>query len=126
MIQNLSSSGTALYGTFDGIASTRSDVLVKYTYFGDANLDGQVDGSDYSRIDANFIGGGTLTGWFNGDFNYDGVVNGSDYSVDSTTSVQQPGEQPGFSCRSRRVCRQLRRPRLVELLWFLNLLHWVC
>ena len=29
-----------------------NDVLVKYTYYGDANLDGKVDGSDYSRIDS--------------------------------------------------------------------------
>ena len=28
------------------------DILIRYTYFGDANLDGVVDGSDYSLIDA--------------------------------------------------------------------------
>ncbi len=27
-------------------------MLVKYTYFGDADLNGRVDGSDYSRIDS--------------------------------------------------------------------------
>jgi hypothetical protein len=58
---------------------------VKYTYYGDTNLDGKVDGSDYSRIDAAYLADKTnptaLTGWFNGDFNYDGVVNGSDYTL---------------------------------------------
>ena len=44
---------------------------MKYTYYGDANLDGAVDGADYQQIDNGF--GGGLTGWSNGDFNYDGV-----------------------------------------------------
>jgi hypothetical protein len=56
-----------------------SDVLVKYTYWGDANLDGQVDGSDYTRIDNGFLN--HLSGWFNGDFNGDHVVDGSDYTL---------------------------------------------
>jgi hypothetical protein len=56
-----------------------TDVLVKYTYFGDANLDGVVDGSDYTLIDNGYHN--KLTGWGNGDFNYDGVVDGSDYTL---------------------------------------------
>jgi len=82
-------SGTVLHATFDGVSSSNTDVLVKYTYYGDANLDGKVDGSDYSRIDStyvseNFVHGtptNPISGWFNGDFNYDGVVNGSDYTL---------------------------------------------
>jgi hypothetical protein len=50
---------------------------MKYTYFGDANLDGQVNGTDYTAIDNGFNAG--LTGWNNGDFNYDGLINGDDY-----------------------------------------------
>ena len=87
-IVNNDGSGNALYGTslgiastFDGVTPALNDLLVKYTYYGDANLDGKVDSSDYSRIDANFAAGGTLSGWYNGDFNYDGVVNGSDYTL---------------------------------------------
>ena len=71
-------SGTAL-GLFDGSSPAALDVLVRYTYIGDANLDGKVDVSDYSRIDNGFVQ--HLTGWYNGDFNYDGVVNGSDYTL---------------------------------------------
>jgi hypothetical protein len=64
-------------------------VLVKYTYYGDANLDGKVDGTDYSLIDASylsedFVNGvatNPISGWYNGDFNYDGVVDGSDYTL---------------------------------------------
>jgi hypothetical protein len=56
-----------------------NDILVKYTYYGDANLSGHVDGSDYSLIDNGYAK--KLSGWFNGDFNYDGAVDGSDYTL---------------------------------------------
>ena len=73
--------------TFEGLSVPSSDVLVKYTYYGDANLDGVVDGSDYSLIDSGFIT--QATGWQNGDFNYDGVVNGSDYTlIDNAFNTQ--------------------------------------
>jgi fibronectin-binding autotransporter adhesin len=79
-------SGTTL-GTFDTINPGTSDVLVKYTYYGDTNLDGAVDGSDYTNIDHGFAN--HLTGWQNGDFNYDGVVDGSDYTlIDNAFNTQ--------------------------------------
>jgi fibronectin-binding autotransporter adhesin len=70
---------------FDGTTPGVGDILVKYTYYGDTNLDGQVGGSDYSRIDSAYLANqsnpGEYTGWFNGDFNYDGVIDGSDYTL---------------------------------------------
>jgi autotransporter-associated beta strand protein len=71
-------SGTTL-GEFDGSNPVATDVLIKFTYYGDTNLDGKVDGTDYSRIDSGYLSG--QTGWYNGDFNYDGVINGSDYTL---------------------------------------------
>jgi arabinogalactan endo-1,4-beta-galactosidase len=71
---------------FDGINTTSNDVLVKYTYYGDADLNGTVDGADYAQIDTGF--GSQLTGWANGDFNYDGVVDGTDYSLIDNTFNQ--------------------------------------
>ena len=62
------------------------DVLIKYTYFGDANLDGTLNGADYQQIDMGF--GMGLTGWQNGDFNYDGVINGADYALLDNTFNQ--------------------------------------
>ena len=82
-------------GVFDGINTTTNDVLVKYTYFGDANLDGTVSGADYQQIDAGF--GLHLTGWQNGDFNYDGVVDGSDYSLIDNTFNQLNASGAGLS-----------------------------
>ena len=64
-------------GTFNGQSVSNSDVLVKYTYFGDVNFDGSIDGLDYIFIDNGMLGG--LTGWANGDVNYDGAVDGLDY-----------------------------------------------
>jgi len=71
---------------FDGLNSTSNDVLIKYTYYGDADLNGVVNGADYQQIDGGF--GSHLTGWSNGDFNYDGVVDGSDYSLIDNTFNQ--------------------------------------
>jgi hypothetical protein len=79
VIQNDNGAGTALYAAFDGAPAVDADVFAKYTYYGDANLDGKVDGSDYARIDSGYLT--AATGWFNGDFNYDGVVDGSDYTL---------------------------------------------
>jgi hypothetical protein len=74
-------------GTIDGESVNTSDVEVRYTYYGDANLDGHVDGSDYSKIDYGFTH--HLAGWANGDFNYDGVVDGSDYTlIDNAFNTQ--------------------------------------
>ena len=86
VIQN-NQSGTALYTTFDGVTPGAGDVLVKFTYYGDTDLNGEVDGSDYSRIDNGYLTG--ATGWFNGDFNYDGVIDGSDYTlIDNAFNTQ--------------------------------------
>ncbi len=73
---------------FDGVlAPAAAAVLVRYTYYGDANLDGVVNLADYTRIDGGFIAAGT--GWANGDFNYDGVVDGSDYTlIDNAFNTQ--------------------------------------
>ena len=91
------SDSTGLYSTFDGQSVGSGDILVKYTYFGDANLDGKVNGSDYTLIDNGF--NTHNTGWLNGDFNYDGVVNGDDYllidnSFNSQGSPLAVGAQP--------------------------------
>jgi hypothetical protein len=62
--------------SFNGLPVSETDVLVKYTYLGDTNIDGIVDASDIARIlqGMNGVGGG----WNFGDANYDGVVNTAD------------------------------------------------
>jgi hypothetical protein len=89
VLQN-NQSGTAIYtaaNPFDGAAPGAGDILVKYTYYGDTDLDGKVDGTDYSRIDNGSLT--HVTGWFNGDFNYDGTIDGSDYTlIDNSFNTQ--------------------------------------
>jgi autotransporter-associated beta strand protein len=79
--------GPVVRTTFDNYNSSSSDVLIKYTYYGDANLSGNVDSADYTLIDNGYLN--QLSGWYNGDFNYDGLVNGSDYTlIDNAFNVQ--------------------------------------
>jgi hypothetical protein len=83
VIQN-NQSGSPLFtaaNPFDNATPGVSDILIKYTYYGDANLDGKIDGSDYSLLDAGYASHGARTGWYNGDFNYDGAIDGSDYTL---------------------------------------------
>jgi PEP-CTERM motif len=82
-------------GTFDGQPVSAGDVAVKYTYYGDADLSGHVDGNDYTLIDTGF--GGDGTGWQYGDFNYDGHIDGSDYSLIDNTFNQQ--SSAGFAAQ---------------------------
>jgi hypothetical protein len=70
-----------------GVATSGTDVLIKYTYYGDATLDGSVSSADYTLIDNGYLS--NLTGWQNGDFNYDGVINGSDYTLIDNAFNQQ-------------------------------------
>jgi len=62
---------------FNGIPIDGTTLIGKYTYFGDANLDGQVTGDDYLNVDANLGLSGAQ--WFQGDFNFSGTVTGDDY-----------------------------------------------
>jgi hypothetical protein len=77
--------------SWSGQTVNPSDVLVKFTYTGDANLDGKVNIDDYGRIDANVGQSGTVFGWYNGDFNFDGKINIDDYGlIDSVIGAQGP------------------------------------
>jgi hypothetical protein len=88
-------------GTFGGVSVDSGDVLVMYTYAGDANLDGLVDGADYGVID-NYVQFPGSFGYANGDFNYDGIIDGADYGIiDNTIQLQgapiPAGTYPGFA-----------------------------
>jgi hypothetical protein len=59
-------------------ASSKS-IVVKYAYYGDANLDGTVDSSDFSALAAKFNDAAGV--WAVGDFNYDGKINALDFNA---------------------------------------------
>ena len=67
-------------GANGGISGITSGQLeVKYTLYGDANLDGSVNSIDFGDMAANFGKSGKV--WDQGDFNYDGAVNSIDFGL---------------------------------------------
>jgi regulation of enolase protein 1 (concanavalin A-like superfamily) len=76
---NRNAQGKPIYTTFDGVPVTATDVLVKYTKFGDANLDGTVNAADAALLAAGEAS--HATGWYHGDFNYDGTVDSADAAI---------------------------------------------
>ena len=72
--------GNALYTDFAGFSGlTTSDILIKYTWFGDADLSGMVDDFDFALTEAGFTGGGS--GWLFGDFDLNGAVDDFDFAL---------------------------------------------
>jgi autotransporter-associated beta strand protein len=68
----------------DGIVSgiSSGEIEIKYTLLGDANLDGTVNGSDFSILASNF--GKGLTNWDQGNFLFTPTINGADFSALAT------------------------------------------
>jgi len=100
MIQNLADPSDALSGPmfttagggFDGITTringsnlNGSEILVKYTYYGDFDLDGKLTSFDFALLDAGYAGAKQLVdnkpGWFFGDADYNGMVDVNDYNL---------------------------------------------
>ena len=74
--------GVTNWADVGGEAVPAASVLVKYTYYGDADLNGKVDADDYFRIDSNYNKtGDDVKKWANGDFNYDDQINGDDFML---------------------------------------------
>jgi autotransporter-associated beta strand protein len=106
-IKNIDKNNNLIYSTWpappspDGGASglVTTDVLVKYTYFGDANLDGVVDNTtDYDLWSNGFTDPGlaATNGWLYGDFDFSGTVdNTTDYDLWSTGFAHQGGPLAG-------------------------------
>jgi len=73
--------------TFDGLTLTGGEILVKFTWNGDLNLDGQFTAMDFALMDAGMAGTkqpDNLPGWAFGDLNYDGVTNATDSGLMSS------------------------------------------
>ncbi len=73
---------------FFGYTVQDSWILIRYTPFGDSNLDGVVDDLDhelvtdaYQRLHDSNPNNNPPINWLNGDYNYDGVINQLDSSL---------------------------------------------
>src|SRR5213076_1988782 len=72
--------------TFSGQTVSGTDILVKYTYTGDTNVDGAVNTTDFTNFLAGYNNGNgpavaTPPEWLYGDFNFDGIVNTTDFTL---------------------------------------------
>jgi hypothetical protein len=79
---------------FQGQTVTGATTIAMYTYAGDLNMDGLIDGADYGVIDNSVQFPGT-DGYANGDFNYDGVIDGADYGIIDNAIQFQGAAFPG-------------------------------
>jgi T5SS/PEP-CTERM-associated repeat protein len=69
---------TTFPATFSGQSVDDTAMLVKFTRYGDANLDGAINLQDFNALASNF--GQSNRFWRQGDFNYDGTVNLQDFN----------------------------------------------
>jgi hypothetical protein len=81
------------YSSFGGLTVDNNDVLIKYTYFGDSDLNGAVDSStDFDLYITGLTSGGSIGGWLYGDFDYNGIVDSStDFDLYLTGLTGQGG-----------------------------------
>jgi autotransporter-associated beta strand protein len=64
--------------TYNPAGLSSGQIEIMYTLLGDANLDGKVNGADFTLM-ATYFNDAVTDGWDKGDFNYDGAVNGNDF-----------------------------------------------
>ncbi|HEV8606351.1 MAG TPA: right-handed parallel beta-helix repeat-containing protein [Tepidisphaeraceae bacterium] len=76
VIVNDAGGGIVIRGALDGQTVDANTILIKYTYTGDTDFDGDIDPDDYAHIDAGLAA--HLTGYRNGDFNFTGGQPNSD------------------------------------------------
>jgi autotransporter-associated beta strand protein len=65
-------------GSFSGQTVDTTSVLIKYTYYGDSDLDGDVDVGDLGNLASNWQTAGP---WTSGDFDYNGTIDVNDLGL---------------------------------------------
>ena len=73
---------------FAGQTVHAGDQLIRYTWMGDANLDGVITEDDYAQLDEGYLFG--RSGWVYGDSDYSGAVSAADYAAIAGAKAQ-PG-----------------------------------
>ena len=83
---------TAFPATFAGVTVQSDETLLRYTLYGDTNLDRIVDIGDFASVAANF--NITDSTWFKGDFNYDQITEIADFALLAANFNQALGDVP--------------------------------
>lgn len=93
--------GGVFYHEFAGEEVDANSVLVRYTWNGDADLNGRLNADDYFRIDKGFFlwqnGQATEPTFRNGNFDYDDSVSIDDYILIDAAMMSQLGGGGGGS-----------------------------
>jgi beta-glucanase (GH16 family) len=80
-ITSSTAAADARHATGLGYADNASSLLIRYTFYGDADLNGNVDGADLARLVSGMqVAPGSAT-WAQGDFNYDQTVDADDFAL---------------------------------------------
>jgi hypothetical protein len=79
--------------SLEGEPVNPTSVLVKYTYWGDANLDGKVTFDDFTVLQYYYFHPlpADQIGWQTGDFNYDGKIDFADFTLLQYAYFHQAG-----------------------------------
>ncbi|HEV8605307.1 MAG TPA: PA14 domain-containing protein [Tepidisphaeraceae bacterium] len=97
IILNDNGSGAPILTTFNGEAVDANTVLLKYTYYGDRDFDGDIDADDYAALDASFANRSNPNNltfprqpWREGDPNLSNSVNSDDFFLVDNAFSNQP------------------------------------
>jgi hypothetical protein len=71
----------APYTVFMGQSVDNTTVIVRYTVWGDTNLDGTVNDDDVTVVGASYAPGQPNPSWANGDLDYNGFVDDDEVTV---------------------------------------------
>jgi uncharacterized lipoprotein YddW (UPF0748 family) len=92
-ILNDDGQGSPLYSTFAGQSVDLNSILLKFTYTGDSDLDGDIDADDYAHIDSGYArwmaDQSVPPTYANGDYDFSGTINSDDFFlIDRAFSAQ--------------------------------------
>ncbi len=107
---------------WSGQSVDSTSVLIGYTYAGDLNLDGIINGDDYFQIDSAFPQ--QLHGYYDGDINYDGVINGDDYFLIDSNFPAQGGQlitSSGAGTSAPALVGAVPEPGSILLAWMMSI-----
>jgi hypothetical protein len=95
--------------TFAGVPVDNTCVVVTYTFYGDSDLDGDVDVGDLGSLASNWQLAG---GWTDGDMDYNGVIDVNDLGL--FASNWQQGVEPGPTVSFQDAAASLGLPAVPE------------